>query len=139
MRTPIWATRSARAPNSPSSLAGRANSLTNVAPGAEKRSVICVVIAALWSAASRSSCASRDPMRRAGTRNTGSKISASTVICHDSRNMTPRVSTSTMTLLTTSDSVHVNARCAPMTSLFSRLTSAPVCVRVKNAIGIRWT
>ena len=26
-----------------------------------------------------------------------------------------------------------------MTSLFSRLTSAPVCVRVKNAIGIRCT
>ena len=30
-------------------------------------------------------------------------------------------------------------RCAPMTSLLSRVTSAPVWVRVKKAIGIRWT
>ena len=41
-----------------------------------------------------------------------------------------------MMLLTTEPSVSVNACCAPMTSLFRRLTSAPVCVRVKNAIGI---
>ena len=44
-----------------------------------------------------------------------------------------------MTLLTTPDSVEVNARCAPSTSLLSRLTSAPVCVRVKNCSGIRCT
>ena len=44
-----------------------------------------------------------------------------------------------MTLETTPDSVEVKACCAPMTSLLSRLTSAPVCVRVKNATGIRWT
>ena len=48
-------TRSARPPNSAASAAGRPNSLTSVAPGAENRSVICEVIAALWSAASRSS------------------------------------------------------------------------------------
>ena len=41
-----------------------------------------------------------------------------------------------MTLATTPDRVEVNACCAPMTSLFSRLTSAPVWVRVKNASDI---
>ena len=29
--------------------------------------------------------------------------------------------------------------CAPSTSVDSRDMSAPVCVRVKKAIGIRWT
>ena len=53
--------------------------------------------------------------------------------------MTPAVSTSPITLETTPDRVEVNACCAPITSLFSRLTSAPVCVRVKKATGIRWT
>ena len=33
----------------------------------------------------------------------------------------------------------VTACCAPITSLLSRDCSAPVCVRVKNAIGIRCT
>ena len=41
-----------------------------------------------------------------------------------------------MALVTTPGSAEVNARCAPMTSLFRRLTSAPVRVRVKNATGI---
>ena len=53
--------------------------------------------------------------------------------------MTASVSTRAMRLLTTPDRVHVNARWAPITSLLSRLTSAPVRVRVKNATGIRWT
>ena len=44
-----------------------------------------------------------------------------------------------MALLSTLASVEVTADCAPITSLFSRLTSAPVRVRVKNATGIRWT
>ena len=42
-------------------------------------------------------------------------------------------------LLTTLDSVPVNACWAPSTSLLSRLISAPVWVRVKKAMGIRWT
>ena len=61
------------------------------------------------------------------------------MICQDSVNITPAVSTSPITLETTPDSVEVNACCAPITSLFSRLTSAPVWVRVKNASGIRCT
>ena len=46
------------------------------------------------------------------------------------------VVTSTMTFDTTVPSVPVTARCAPITSLFRRLISAPVWVRVKNAIGM---
>ena len=46
---------------------------------------------------------------------------------------------STMTLETTDPSVEVTAFWAPTTSLFRRLMSAPVCVRVKKATGIRWT
>ena len=44
-----------------------------------------------------------------------------------------------MALLTTPDNVHVNARWAPITSLLSRLTRAPVRVRVKKATGMRCT
>ena len=61
------------------------------------------------------------------------------MICQDSVNITAAVSTRLTTLDTTPDSVEVNACWAPSTSLFSRLTSAPVWVRVKNASGIRCT
>ena len=62
---------SARRPNSPTSSSGRPNSFTSVAPGAEKRSVICDVIAALWSAASRSRRPTRDPPAGPGSRTPG--------------------------------------------------------------------
>ena len=62
-----------------------------------------------------------------------------TVICHDSENITTEVSTRLTTFDTSPDSVVVNACCAPRTSLLSRLTSAPVWVRVKNCSGMRWT
>ena len=78
-------------------------------------------------------------MRRAGMTNSGSSTSARAVIDQDSRSMTASVSTRAMRLLTTPDRVQVNARWAAITSLFSRLTRAPVRVRVKNATGIRWT
>jgi hypothetical protein len=80
-----------------------------------------------------------DPIRRAGSTNSGTSTMDRVVICQDRLNITPAVSTSPMTLETTPDSVEVKACCAPMTSLFSRLTSAPVCARVKKATGIRWT
>ncbi len=44
-----------------------------------------------------------------------------------------------MALETVLDSVEVNARWAPITSLLSRETSAPVWVRVKNASDCRCT
>ena len=98
VRTPMSRTRAARETNSRDSSAGRPNSLTSVAPGAENRSVIWLPIAALWSAASRSSCASRRPIRRAGTTNTGSSASASSVTCQESVSITPRASASVTTL-----------------------------------------
>ena len=49
--------------------------------------------------------------------------------------MAVSVMTRVMTLDTTVPSVPVTARWAPITSLFSRLMSAPVWVRVKNEIG----
>ena len=51
--------------------------------------------------------------------------------------MAASVNASVTTFDTTDPSVPVSARCAPITSLFMRLISAPVCVRVKNAIGMR--
>ena len=51
--------------------------------------------------------------------------------------MATRVRATVIRLPTTDDRMSVNASWAPRTSLFSRLTSAPVCVRVKKATGIR--
>ncbi len=45
---------------------------------------------------------------------------------------------STTTLDTTDPSVEVSACWAPSTSLLSRLIRAPVWVRVKNPMGMRW-
>ena len=59
--------------------------------------------------------------------------------CQLSANIVMPTTTTLIELLTVLDRVEVNARCAPMTSLFSRETSAPVWVRVKNASDIRWT
>ena len=59
--------------------------------------------------------------------------------CHDSGAIAATISTSETTLLTTLDSTEVNACCAPMTSLLSRVTRAPVWARVKKAIGWRST
>ncbi len=61
------------------------------------------------------------------------------MICQEMPIMTTSVRISMTTLLTTPDSVSLKARWAPMTSLFNRLTSAPVRVRVKKAIGRLWT
>ena len=89
--------------------------------------------------ASRVILASRRPSSWAGTTNSGSMISATRVICQDSASMAMSTTTRVTTLDTTDDSVEVKACCAPITSLFSRVTSEPVWVRVKNAIGIRCT
>ena len=53
--------------------------------------------------------------------------------------MATSVVATTMTLDTTEPSVPVIARWAPITSLFMRLTSAPVWVRVKKPSGMRCT
>ncbi|CAB4846151.1 unannotated protein [freshwater metagenome] len=71
--------------------------------------------------------------------NTGSSTRASRVRRHSSNAIAVSVVASTTMLLTTLPSVLVTAVCAPTTSLFRRLVSAPVCVRVKNAMGMRCT
>ena len=139
VRTPMSRTRRARSANWADSSSGRPNSLTRVAPGAEKRSVIRVPMAALSAAASRSIRAIRLPMRRAGTTNTGSSTSARSVICQDRVSITASAGTRVTTLPTTVDRVLLKARWTPMTSLLRRETRAPVRVRVKNATGIRCT
>ena len=96
-------TRVARAPNSADSRSGRANSFTRVAPGAENRSVIWVLIVELWLAASSSSRASRRPIRRAGSTKMGSRIRARTVICQEIRSITTSVKASATRLPTTPD------------------------------------
>jgi hypothetical protein len=132
-------TRSARSRNSAASWVGRPNSLTSVAPGAENRSVIWVPMDAFRSAFSRRRSAMVRPIRRAGSTKTGSRISASTVTCQARVIITATASASWMELLSTEASVVVTADWAPTTSLLSRLTSAPVRVRVKNATGWRCT
>ena len=139
-RTPMSRTRPARRPNSSASSAGSAEQLDERRARAPR--------SARSSATSSPRCArpprarARRPWRRPGgpgCTNTGSSTRASSVICHDRPTITASVSTRAMTLVTTPDSAEVNARWAPITSLFSRLTSAPVWVRVKNAIGMRCT
>ena len=71
--------------------------------------------------------------------NNGRTTSVSSVIRHSRASIAISVVMSTMTFDTTDPSVDVTAFWAPTTSLFSRLTSAPVCVRVKNATGMRCT
>ncbi|GAA1009038.1 hypothetical protein GCM10009551_091230 [Nocardiopsis tropica] len=134
--TPMSRTAAARAANSCDSCSGRPYSLTSVAPGAEKRSVIWSLMLALCRAARRDIPAIFRPIGREGRMKTGSRTRASRVICQEMLSMTPRVSSSVTTLVTTPARVSEKARCAPSTSLLSRDTSAPVRVRVKKATGI---
>ena len=78
-----------------------------------------------------------EPIRRAGSRNSGVSSNARRVICQEMPSITANVKVSVTRLDTTPDKVSENARCAPITSLPSRLTNAPVRVLVKNATGIR--
>jgi hypothetical protein len=139
VRTPMSRTLAAFAPNSSASRSGRPKSFTSVAPGAENRSVIWLVMPAFRFADSRRRPAIVPPIRRAGSRNSGTSTRASTVTCQASPIITASTSTSWITLETRLASVSVSAAWAPITSLSRRLTSAPVRVRVKNATGIRCT
>ncbi len=138
-RMPVSRTRAARPANVSISSWARPNSLTSCAPATLNRSVICAFISAFVDMFSRLIACSRRPTRLAGTTNSGSTIRAINVSCHCRANIASSVVINTMMLLTTLPSVLVTAVCAPTTSLFSRLVSAPVCVRVKKAIGIRCT
>ena len=88
---------------------------------------------------SRVSRCSRRPTSRAGITNAGIITSVITVTSQDRLNIAISTRIRVSTLDTIDDRVEVMACCAPMTSLFSRLTSDPVWARVKKAIGCRWT
>ena len=59
--------------------------------------------------------------------------------CQLSTSIAMPTTTTEIVLATVLDSVEVKARWAPITSLLSRETSAPVWVRVKNASDWRCT
>ena len=69
----------------------------------------------------------------------GNSARQSTVTCQLSASMVAPTTTTAMVLATVLDRVEVKARWAPMTSLLSRETSAPVWVRVKKASDWRCT
>ena len=75
------------------------------------------------------------PTLLAGITKIGSTSSAMKVSRHSRAIIATSVSASVITFETTVPSVPVTALCAPITSLFIRLMSAPVWVRVKNAMG----
>ena len=111
----------------------------SVAPAAENRSVIRVDMSALLFAASNCRAASFPLSRRVGMMNRGSRRIDITVTCQEIVTMTPTVSARDTKFDTIPDRVFENARWAPMTSVLSRETRAPVRVRLKKAIGIDWT
>jgi len=56
------------------------------------------------------------------------------VICHESASMVASTATRVTTFETSEARVEVKACCAPITSVFRRVTSEPVWVRVKKAM-----
>ncbi len=94
---------------------------------------------ALPSICARDRSASRAPTRREAISRIGKSARHSTVTGQLRKSIVTPTTTAEMMLETVPWSVEVKARCAPMTSLLSRLTSAPVWVRVKNASDWRCT
>ena len=94
---------------------------------------------ALPSICSRVSPARRRLTPRETSSRSGNIARQSRVTCQLSTSIAMPTTTTEIVLATVLDSVEVKARWAPMTSLLSRDTSAPVWVRVKNASDWRWT
>ena len=132
-------TRAAFVAKTASSSSRRPNSLSSIAPPTLKRSVMALPMSALPSICSRVSPASRLLTQREMRSRIGKSARHIKVTCQLRVIMVTPTTTTEITLATVLDSVDVNARCAPITSLLSRLTSAPVWVRVKNASDWRWT
>ena len=137
--TPVSRTPAALVANVSTSRRCRPNNLTSSAPLTFRRSLICVFIWALSSMLRREMPCSRRPTRLAGMMKIGSTTNDNSVRRHSNATIAPRVAIRVTMLLTTLPSVLVNADWAPITSLFIRLMTAPVWVRVKKAIGIRCT
>ena len=136
---PMSRTPAARSSNAARSSAGRPKSLTSIAPETLNRSCIIVFISALRFMPWRKRRPSRGANTLAGTRKIGTSSSATKVICHERIAIVASTSRTMTALPTTLLRRSVKACWAPMMSLFSRLMSAPVWVREKNAMGIAWT
>ena len=135
IETPMSRTRAARASYCADSSSGRPKSLTSSAPATLNRSVIRAPSSAFNVICSRVRPARRRPRKRVGSRNNGTRTRAASVSCHDKDVIATSSTTRLTALLTTVDNVVVNACCAPTTSELMRVTRAPVCARVKNAMG----
>ena len=79
-------------------------------------------------------CCSLRPTHLVGIKKTGKSAKDAKVICHESVSIAIVTSRRLNRLLTTPESVDVNACWAPITSELSLEISAPVWVRVKKAI-----
>ena len=132
-------TTAAFSANWSSSSPRRPKSLSSIAPPTLNRSVIRLPRSALPSICCRVSPASLPPTNREARNRSGNSARHSRVTCQLSASMVMPTTTTAIELATVLDSVLVNARWAPMTSLLSRDTSAPVWVRVKNASDWRCT
>ncbi len=132
-------TRAARFAKSSRSRSWFPKSFTTSAPETLKRSAIVLFMDASSWKPSRVTLCSRRPMRRAGMMKAGSTTSVRTVSRHSRPSITESVTARVMTFCTTVPMVDVTACCAPMTSLFIRLVSEPVWVRLKKEMGSRCT
>ncbi len=139
IRTPTSRTTPAFDAKCTSSSSRRPKSLSSIAPPTLNRSVMALPRSALPFICSRVNPASCAPTQREVTSRIGKSSRHSNVTCQLRVNMVAPTTSTEIRLATVFDSVEVKARCAPITSLFSRLTSAPVWVRVKNASDCRCT
>ncbi len=136
---PASRTSPARTENWAASSSGRPKSFTRSAPDTLKRSVMTAFMRAFISICRRAIACTTRPTRRDTSRYTGTSASANNVMRQSRYSIVTSVKATPMVLDTVVLSVDVTACCAPTTSLFMRLIKAPVCVRVKKAMGIRWT
>ena len=123
--------------NSPASSSGRPYSLASSAPDTSDRSAV-IAASSPWSCIScRSSRWARFPVTLPGNTNSGTAASAMRLSCHDSQNIAASTRTRFSSTDTDSGISPPTACCVSLMSSFMRETSAPVCVRVKNASGCR--
>ncbi len=139
IRTPRSRTLAALSANIASSVSRCPNSFSSIAPPTLNRSVIALPMSALPFIRSRVSTAIRELTQRDASSRIGNSSRGRSVTCQLRASMVMPTTTTEMMLETVPESVDVNALWAPITSLLSRLTRAPVWVRVKNASDWRWT
>ncbi len=115
----------------------RPNNLTNNAPLILSVSFMVAFISAFTSIERRVSARKVRPIRRAGKMKKGKIAKPSKVSRHSSASMMPSVAISETTFEMMDIIVLLIARCAPITSLFSRDINSPVRVWVKKRRDMR--